>query len=363
MISKGPSLAGILGPEAMQTSATVCVVDDLAPRVEPSPGVSRALRMGKPCPRRVLDLTETRIMTGLVPSRVCVVRSGVSVSDEYHGPAVIRRRLGARLKEVRGEKGFRLDEVAKRLNFSAAKLSRIETGKTAPKRRDLTSLLNIYEVSGGLHDELMQLAQYAIGQGWWQPLPGSARIPGDLNQYLSLEAEAAAIRQFSASAIPGLLQIEAYARDIIRSTLPQESDYTVDELVSIRLGRQDVLRRTVSGFGPLTLHAILDEAALHRGKPDVLKQQLRSLLMQTAHPNITIQVFPFTSGFDEAHSAFTIFDLREEGDSPVINVESTGYDNFYDRATSVALFNDIWQDLTDRSLTSGETCEYISALL
>ena len=285
------------------------------------------------------------------------------MTDGLHGPVVVRRRLGAKLKELRGERGFGLDAVAKTLEFSAAKLSRLETGQVEPKLRDVRDLLDMYDVPDDLRQRLMHWAEDAKEQGWWQPLPPSARVPVDLDLYISLEAEAAAVRQYSIAGVPGLLQIESYARTLVADTAPQKTPELVEELVSIRLKRQAALASDRSEEPPLRLHAVLDEAALLRGPAEVLPDQLHALLERSQLPNVTVQVFPFAAGFDEAHSVFTIFDPREEGDWPVVNVESTGRDHFYDSADDIAMFNAIWEDLTARSLTVEQTRELIESLL
>jgi transcriptional regulator with XRE-family HTH domain len=285
------------------------------------------------------------------------------VADSLHGPVVVRRRLGAKLKALRGEKGFGLDAVAKTLEFSAAKLSRLETGQVEPKLRDVRDLLDMYNVPDDLRQRLMHWAEDAKEQGWWQPLPPSARVPVDLDLYISLEAEAASVRQYSAAVAPGLLQIESYARTVISDTAPQKTPELVDELVNIRLKRQAALAPERPRETRLGLHAILDEAVLHRGPAEVLQDQLRGLLIRSELPNVTLQIFPFAAGWVDGHGIFTIFDPREEGDWPVVNVESTGRDHFYDSADDIAMFNAIWKDLTTRSLTVEQSRERIESLL
>lgn len=289
------------------------------------------------------------------------------MAEPLHGPAVVRRRLGAKLKELRAEAGLGLDRVAHDLEFSTAKLSRLETGQVAPKIRDVRDLLEMYEVPDDLRRRLLDWAEDAKSRGWWQPLP-SARVAVDLDLYISLEAEASTLKQFSAETIPGLLQTEDYALAIIDATVPHRADdvTTIDDLVKIRLQRYDVLaaERRMTGQEPLVLHAVLDEAALLRGATRILHDQLTRLLVRSEMPNVCVQVFPFAEGFDEAHSTFTIFEPHDsKNDWPVVNVESTGHDHFYDSTEDIAMFNDIWADLTRRSLNEDDTRELIRAKL
>jgi transcriptional regulator with XRE-family HTH domain len=292
---------------------------------------------------------------------------GRIMADALHGPVVVRRRLGAKLRELRAQAHLGLDQVAHDLEFSTAKLSRLETGQVVPKIRDVRDLLEMYEVPDELRRQLLAWAEDAKSRGWWQPLP-PAQVPVDLDLYISLEAEASAVKQFSAAAIPGLMQTEDYARAIISATVPHraEDGPVIEELVKIRLHRFEVLapQRAATGQEPLELYAVVDEAALHRGPVAILRGQLAQLLARSEMPNVHVQVFPFEEGFDEAHSTFSIFEPHPgNNDWPVVNVESTGHDHFYDSTEDVAMFNDIWSDLTSRALTADDSRELIATRL
>ncbi|MGW4766400.1 helix-turn-helix domain-containing protein, partial [Streptomyces pseudogriseolus] len=87
-------------------------------------------------------------------------------------PTVRRRRLGAKLRALRGE--FTLDEVAERSGgkFINSKLSRMETAKSAAKAKDVEQLLDLYaelgrEVSDELRAALVTLTKEGAQRGWW----------------------------------------------------------------------------------------------------------------------------------------------------------------------------------------------------
>ena len=58
------------------------------------------------------------------------------------GPLLPRRRLGAELKRLRGDRT--LDEVAAETLISTSKLSRLENGQGVPQPRDIRDLINFY---------------------------------------------------------------------------------------------------------------------------------------------------------------------------------------------------------------------------
>src|SRR5207247_950671 len=76
----------------------------------------------------------------------------------------------------------------------------------------------------------------------------------------------------------------------------QSSD-EVDQFVQVRLARQQRLTCET----PLELWAVLAEGVLHQqvGGPGVMRAQLDQVISVAEHPNVTVQVLPFSRG---AHS-------------------------------------------------------------
>jgi transcriptional regulator with XRE-family HTH domain len=265
-----------------------------------------------------------------------------------HGPMVVRRRLGAALKRLRGERGLPLDTVARQLEISPSKLSRLETGQVAPRIRDVRDLLEIYGASTDLRSRALEWADQAKEPGWWQPF--SAAIPADLDMYISLEAEAERIVMYSLP-ISGLLQTERYARSLLAGGAPQATPDQLDRLVEIRMRRQFVLDPGRPDAPALQLHVVLDESGLHRcSSAEVMHEQLDELLARSWWPNVTLQVLPFDAGYVTASSTFAIFEPREPTDWTVVNVESSGQDAYFDTRGDVERYRTMWQDVLGRAL-------------
>ena len=126
------------------------------------------------------------------------------------GPTVRQRELGMRLRDLRYALGMTIEDVAERLLCSPTKISRVETGMRRASLRDVRDLCQLYGVSDADMAELMELARMAREQGWWTKY-------SDLNLgYIGLEQEAAAITCFAMYCLPGLLQTESYAREVIK---------------------------------------------------------------------------------------------------------------------------------------------------
>lgn len=279
------------------------------------------------------------------------------------GPVVARRRLGAELRRLRDGAGLRLQDVANELETSVSKISRLETGHGIPRIWDVKNLLSLYGVEDDrLIARLVGWANDGRAAAWW--LPYSDATPGDLGYYISLEAEAASIANYSSPVIHGLLQTEEYARSVLTALLPQQDPDTVEHLVQIRLDRKQVITRDVD---PVQLHVILDESAISRvmGSAEIMRAQLHTVLELSERPNVTVQVFPFAAGAHQCMiSAFTIFIPRIRPPDPVVvNIESTEHDAFEEKPDRVAVFQTMFDNLSRRIPEPAASRKIITGLL
>ena len=76
-------------------------------------------------------------------------------------PTIRRRRLGAELRRRREGAGITIDVVAERPRCSASKVPRIATGHTCVPPRDVSDILDIYDVAESVKVELVQIARKA----------------------------------------------------------------------------------------------------------------------------------------------------------------------------------------------------------
>src|ERR1700683_348825 len=131
----------------------------------------------------------------------------------YGSPNVRRRRRAAELRRLRERAGFIGEEVARRLEWSTSKISRLERGQSGVKRTDLRRLLELYRVDPRRREELLALAEESQPSSRLSAV--SAGLPEEHAQFLSVEAEAASVWNWEPQVVPGLLQIEEYARAIM----------------------------------------------------------------------------------------------------------------------------------------------------
>jgi transcriptional regulator with XRE-family HTH domain len=235
-------------------------------------------------------------------------------------PTVRRRRLAAELREIRESKGKSGDAVAHALKWSPSKISRYERARTGLRPGEVERLLDYYEITGPRRALLLGLAQDAAQKGWWEEFGDS--LSEDYRQFIGLEHEATSIAIWHVDVVAGLLQTEAYARQIISSYSRVEpvAPGMIGRMVRVRMQRQQILERE-----ELQLCVVLDESVLQRriGDEPVMYDQLQHLAREAERPNLTVQILPLDTKHTVFGESFTIFGFGEDSDAMLQDVVST----------------------------------------
>ncbi|GAB3210350.1 helix-turn-helix domain-containing protein [Marinactinospora thermotolerans] len=223
--------------------------------------------------------------------------------SERHSPGVRRRRLSAALRRLRADSGMSAVEVAERLRWSPAKVTRIERNEwKRPNYRDVEDLADLYNVSREQREHLIGLTEESRERGFWREYQDV--FVGPLPEF---EAEATRIRTYEGLVVPGLLQTPDYSAEVFRGgrvVHPEE----IERRVEARMARRRVLD---DPSGP-HLWAIIDEAALLKiaGSPETTRGQLHFLMEMAEHPRVTIQVVGNEAGTHAAvFGAFSLIDF------------------------------------------------------
>ncbi|GIH13258.1 helix-turn-helix domain-containing protein [Rugosimonospora africana] len=270
-------------------------------------------------------------------------------------PTVGRRRLGLELRRLREASGLTIEMVADRLECSSSKISRIETGHTGVTPRDVRDMLAVYGLRGPAADELVQVARDARQKGWWH-LYGTVLT----GAYVGLEAAASSIRSYEVQVIPGLLQTETYARNMLQAGGPGRSETEVDRRVHVRMARQSLLVQD----DPLDLWVVLDETIFYRlvGGSAVMREQLNHLVRSSARPNVTIQVLPFSAGAHVAmEGSFTILGYDEPADPDVVFAENAAGGLFLEKDEELQRYHYIFDHLRATAMPPEESVAFIAA--
>jgi Domain of unknown function (DUF5753)/Helix-turn-helix domain len=235
------------------------------------------------------------------------------------GPTALRILLGAHLRRLREAQGVSREDAGWEIRASESKISRMELGRVSFKERDIADLLTLYGVDDQEERErLLALAGQANTPGWWHRY-GDV-LPSWFQSYLGLEASAALIRTYEVQFVPGLLQIEDYARAVVLLGHGRARTEEIDRRVALRMQRQGILDRADAA----QLWAVVDEAVLRRpiGSPKVMRAQVEALLEATSRPNVRLQVIPFRAGgHSAAGGAFSILRFPDQELPDVVYIE------------------------------------------
>lgn len=276
---------------------------------------------------------------------------------------LVRRRLRLELREERERAGKSQNEVAHEMDWSISKIIRLEAGQVGISTNDLKALLDLYEISDTERRTfLVQLARAARDQSaWWNAYRDVLPSP-DYQDFLGYEFDASALNAYTPLIIPGLLQTEEYAREIIRTgSLDPTDETTLDRLIQLRMARK---QRVLDRDDPPTLTAILDEAVLRRcvGGGEAMSEQLSSMAEVATLDNVTVQVIPFERG---AHlglvGAFEILEFADPADTPVLQFDAAPRNVVLrDDPTSVETYRATYEHLQSLALSEAESIQLIS---
>jgi hypothetical protein len=153
--------------------------------------------------------------------------------------------------------------------------------------------------------------------------------------------------------VPGLLQTEAYAREVL-SAIPSGVTVDIEQRVEFRMKRQKLLTEAQAP----RLWVILEEAVLHRpvGGRQVMDEQLQRLIDVAALPNVTIQVLPFKVGVHAGMDGeFTILSYADPADPDVVYLETTAGEHVEESPDETRRYNAIFDELRAAALNPAES--------
>jgi transcriptional regulator with XRE-family HTH domain len=175
-------------------------------------------------------------------------------------------------------------------------------------RTNSTSWRKIYEGAGGQAGK-----QRAVGQ---------------------IEQASSAIRTFSTSTVPGLVQIDEYALRVLRFADPDGSqDHAA--AVQARIGRQRVLYDRAKQFS-----FVVTEGALRwrPGPVELLLAQLDRIAGLMSLPNVSVELLPFDIEAPTLYShGFVMYDLAED-ESTMVIVETAGRELVFSEPEDIEVY-------------------------
>jgi transcriptional regulator with XRE-family HTH domain len=269
-------------------------------------------------------------------------------------PNLPARQMGRQLKRMRERLGMTQDEAGAPLRMSTSKMSRIEMGYLPPYH-DFRALLDRYNVVVSDWDEYISAYDRAKEKGWWHHYGVGNR------GFLPIEAEASAVKEFQFGYIPGLLQAEAYVREVYAGARRSMKPKVLENQVTVRLLRQ--LRLTDEPV--LTYHVIIDESALRRPIlfGDARDEQLRAIVERAALPNVTIQVVPEGVGaYDGQFGNVVVASFDDPAEPDVAYIEHMLGSVHLEKKEEVSAAKLAFKDFADRALDPEDSIALIERL-
>jgi transcriptional regulator with XRE-family HTH domain len=235
-------------------------------------------------------------------------------------PGVHRRKLRSILRQLRENCGKTQSATAAEMSWSVSKLIRIESGSVTISVNDLRALVRSYGVTDDERiEELVKLARLARGHSW---LNGYRDVASDeYLAYLAYEELAVRSHNFQPVLVPGLLQTEEYALEVIRTIRGPKIPSRLDRLVELRISRQE---KVFSRTDQFDLNFLLDESVVRRpvGSAAIMRKQLQRLYELSQRDNVSIGIIPFAAGFYRSiRVPFVVFEFSQPEDQAILYLE------------------------------------------
>ncbi|WP_197523584.1 helix-turn-helix domain-containing protein [Actinokineospora pegani] len=278
------------------------------------------------------------------------------------GPQVARRVLRYELERLHAQSGKTHAESADRLGITRVGFTHIVNGRNLPSKPALEVLLGFFGRPDRLPmmQDLLAVAKLKSDRTTSVDQTGPASSMNDFELFVGLEAVATQIEVYEPLIVTGLLQTEAYARELIGYHATITLGVDVDASTELRMGRKESITRSEN---PAELWWIVEEQALRRpvGSSQVMMAQLDHLLEMEKLPNVNIQVIPQSVGVHAAlEGAF--FMLRFDDDGRVAYEETRRSAYYYDSPEAVEHYDKVMKHLRPTALSPKRSRTLISAL-
>ncbi|MFC4590376.1 helix-turn-helix domain-containing protein [Sphaerisporangium corydalis] len=200
--------------------------------------------------------------------------------EQFPDPGSPRVLFGTEMRRLREAAQLSQAAVATRLGCTQTQVSRLEAATRTPSRSDAERLDRLFggdRADGGTYFAGLRRRIVARPSGpiWFE---GWAE---------EIEPTALVLRSWDPLLVPGLLQTEAYARQLF-SRGPRAVPEEVEKRVEARIRR----RRILDVQDPPLVLVLIDAGVLRRrvGGAETMREQLGYLLEVAERPAVTIQV-------------------------------------------------------------------------
>lgn len=271
-------------------------------------------------------------------------------------PMLSRRRLRTELRTARLKSNLTQEQVAKANEWSLSKINRIEQAKSSISANDLKALLRLYGITDQKQtDELLDLARASRQPPWWRSYGNVA--PPRLLRLIDFESAASAVSQYETMFVPGILQTEEYASEVLQIFYNEaSSSKRVPALVGLRTKRRELL---TSENAP-KFSFVLDESILHRqvGSPAIMSRQFTHIVEIAELPNVTIQIVQFTASLNPGiKGTFEVVEFADAPDENIAFLEGPRDDLIIEDPKEVEKYLEDFRRITEESLSLSDSVD------
>nr|WP_221374442.1 helix-turn-helix transcriptional regulator [Actinoplanes polyasparticus] len=218
-------------------------------------------------------------------------------------------RVADRLREAREASGLQQKELAAKLKWDPAKLSKTESGaRTAVSEADVRAWAKATGMSDEDRDETLDLlARFKANEKSWRERMRHGRRSVQV-QYNELYRTLMRFRAFQTAWIPGILQTADYARQIFAdlNELDPETPIDIEADVEARMARREFLYDSSKEFDFILTESVLRTLIVDS---KVMRAQLVRLEDFLDLPNVQIGILPQGRRLHTApQSSFVLYD-------------------------------------------------------
>jgi transcriptional regulator with XRE-family HTH domain len=248
---------------------------------------------------------------------------------------------------LREESGLSLGALSEKVRYDRSYLNKLERGERLGDLETARRLDDVYGTRRCL-------------QNLWKLAKDDAYL-GRYQRFMVLESMATVMQIYVPQTIPGLLQTEEYARELLWSTphRPEEED-RLEEQLALRMARQGILR---NGDSQAHLRVVLDEAVFRRAlrDRDAWNRQLERLIQDAELSNVTLQVLPFEAGvLDLLGGSLIILWLPDGASAAYLEGSKSG--EVIEEPDEVEQLKLSYDQVRDLSLSPQDSLEFIRSL-
>jgi transcriptional regulator with XRE-family HTH domain len=252
--------------------------------------------------------------------------------------------LGSELRRARIAAGITSqEELAARLGYERTVIAKAESGERPPSSEVAAAYSRAFPQLDGLIERWAEHVRKTEGS-----------YPRFFLNWVDAEKTATALFYWAPVLVPGILQVERWARALM-STIP-DGDESLEVRLAGRMERQQILSRPK----PPLVTVVMAEAVLHRGigGPEVMQEQLAHLAKTGQRTDVTIQVIPAEVG---AHAGLegAASIAEQDGGPAVVYLESLTAGQTTKEPEVVATVRQITDMLRCEALPRGASQELI----